>query len=188
MWDTPWQPVIIAVLVVVEVAVWQVRVAMAARGRKRTAAALGAVNAVLTVVAIGQVVTNLDRPANIAGYAFGVAAGVYLGVLVDGRFAGDPVEYRVLVPGEGAGTTRALLDGGWDVMVLRSCGPDGTASLLSIVVNPGRTSQLERDLDRFAPGAVRSSVRLRSLSSAPLLPPPPITAGARLQRTTAGNP
>jgi uncharacterized protein YebE (UPF0316 family) len=81
------QPVLIAVLVVVEVAVWQVRVAMATRGNKRTAAALGAVNAVISVVALGQVVTHLDRPANVVGYAVGVAAGVYLGVVVDGRVA-----------------------------------------------------------------------------------------------------
>lgn len=80
------QPILIAVLVVVEVAVWQVRVAMATRGNKRVAAALGAVNAVISVVALGQVVTHLDRPANVVGYALGVAAGVYLGVVVDGRF------------------------------------------------------------------------------------------------------
>ena len=48
------QPVLIAVLVVREVAVWQVRVALATRGRKRIAAALGAVNAVISVAALGQ--------------------------------------------------------------------------------------------------------------------------------------
>ena len=83
MWTAIGQPVLIAVLVVLEVAVWQVRVALATRGRKREAAPLGAVNAVLSVVALGQVVTNLDRPANVAGYAIGVALGVYLGVVVD---------------------------------------------------------------------------------------------------------
>ena len=76
MWSTVVQPVLIAGMVVLEVAVWQVRVALATRGRKRVAAALGAVNAVLSVVALGQVVTNLDRPANVAGYAVGVALGV----------------------------------------------------------------------------------------------------------------
>ena len=83
MWTAVGQPVLIAVLVVLEVAVWQVRVALATRGRKRAAAPLGAVNALLSVVALGQVVTHLDRPANLAGYAIGVAVGVYLGVVVD---------------------------------------------------------------------------------------------------------
>ena len=71
MWTTTVQPVVIALMVVLEVAVWQVRVALATRGRKRIAAALGAVNAVISVVALGQVVTNLDRPANVVGYAVG---------------------------------------------------------------------------------------------------------------------
>ena len=102
MWTTTVQPVVIAVMVILEVAVWQVRVALATRGRKRIAAALGAVNAVISVVALGQVVTNLDRPANVVGYAVGVAVGVYLGVVADGRFAGDPVEYRVVLSGDGA--------------------------------------------------------------------------------------
>src|SRR6476659_835379 len=83
MWSTTFQPEVIAVLVVLEVAVWQVRVALPTRGRKRSTAVLGAVNAVLSVAAIGQVVTNLDRLENIAGYAIGVAVGVYVGVLVD---------------------------------------------------------------------------------------------------------
>ena len=34
MWTTLVQPVLIAVLVVLEVAVWQVRVALATRGRR----------------------------------------------------------------------------------------------------------------------------------------------------------
>jgi uncharacterized protein YebE (UPF0316 family) len=115
MWTALVQPVLIAVLVVLEVAVWQVRVALATRGRKRSAAVLGAVNAVMSVVALGQVVTHLDRPANIAGYAVGVAVGVYLGVVADGRFAGDPVEYRVVLPGDGIGPAAELRARGWPV-------------------------------------------------------------------------
>ena len=100
MWTALGQPVLIAVLVVLEVAVWQVRVARATRGRKREAAALGAVNAVMSVVALGQVVTNLDRPANVAGYAIGVALGVYLGVVVDEglRRSRRPAEAPELTP------------------------------------------------------------------------------------------
>ena len=40
MWTAAVQPIVIAVLVVLEVAVWQVRVALATRGQKRSAAML----------------------------------------------------------------------------------------------------------------------------------------------------
>ncbi len=181
------QPVLIAVLVVLEVAVWQVRVALATRGRKRSAAALGAVNAVLSVVALGQVVTNLDRPANVAGYALGVAAGVYLGVVADGRLAGDPVEYRIVVPGDGAGPAGELRARGWPVTVQHASGHGGPAAVLVVVVTGSRTAEVERDLERLAPDGFHSSTRLRSASrsagrTAPTAARTVATAGARLLR------
>jgi uncharacterized protein YebE (UPF0316 family) len=183
MWNTPVQPVLIAVLVVLEVAVWQVRVALAKRGRKRIAALLGAINAVISVVALGQVVTHLDRPENVAGYALGVAIGVYVGVAADGRFAGDPVEYRVVLPGDGTGPAAQLWARGWRVTVQPALGLQGAATVLFVVVDAGRTAEIERDLAQFAPDGFRTSTRLRSATWAPL---PPgylvMTTGARLLR------
>lgn len=186
------QPVVIAVLVVLEVAVWQVRVALATRGRKRGAALLGAVNAVLTVAAIGQVVTNLDRPANIAGYAIGVGVGVYLGVLADARFAGDPVEYRVVVPGDGGESAGELTNRGWSVTTEQVDRFDGPATVLTLVASSNRTTQLERDLEQVAPDAFTTSVRLRSASlprtvaGSPIHPPTP-TASHQPQPVPSAN-
>ncbi len=154
MWITAVQPVVIAVLVVLEVAVWQVRVALATRGQKRSAAVLGAVNAVLSVGAIGQVVTNLDPPANIAGYAIGVAAGVYLGVVGDARFAGDPVEYRLVLPGEvtevAVNVAQDLLTRGWFVTMQPAHSSNRPATVLTVVARANQAVQLESDLDELA--------------------------------------
>ena len=185
MWTAAVQPIVIAVLVVLEVAVWQVRVALATRGRKRIAAALGAVNAVISVVALGQVVTNLDRPANVVGYAIGVAVGVYLGVVADGRFAGDPVEYRVVLSGDGVASAAELRARGWPVTVQHAVGLTGPATVLAVAVDAGRTTEVERDLERYAPGGFRTSSRLRSATWMPLPPEYVVmTVGARLPWTT----
>lgn len=182
------QPVLITVLVVLEVAVWQFRVALATRGHKRVAALLGAVNAVLSVVALGQVVTNLDRPANVAGYALGVAVGVYLGVAADGRFAGDPVEYRVVLPGDGSGTAAELRARGWPVTVQPALGLDGPVTLLFVVVDAGRTAEVERDLDLFTCGGFRTSTRMRSATWAALPPGYMVmSAGVRLLHGARGE-
>jgi len=130
---------------------WQVRVALATRGRKQSAAVLGAVNAVPSVVALGQVLTHLDRPANIAGYAVGVAVGVYVGVVPDGRFADDPVEYRVVLSGDGAGPAAELRARGWPVTMQSACGLTGPATVLLLVVGAGRTTP-----GRAGPRAVRT--------------------------------
>lgn len=88
------QPVLIGLLVIVEVAVFHLRVALAARGHRSGATALGAVNAVISVAALGQVLTNLDRPLNVVGYAVGVSVGVYLGCVADDRLRRPKVDRR----------------------------------------------------------------------------------------------
>ena len=178
------QPALITRMGVLEVAVWQVRVALATRGRKRAAAGLGFVNAVISVVALGQVVTHLDRVANVAGYAVGVALGVYVGVVADGRFAGDPVEYRVVLPGDGTRAAAELRARGWPVTVQPALGLRGSATVLFVVVDAGRTADVERDLEQLAPDGFRTSSRLRSATWMPL--PPGYVAmatGARLLRS-----
>jgi uncharacterized protein YebE (UPF0316 family) len=184
MWSAVLQPVCIAVLVVLEVAVWQVRVALATRGRKRSAAVLGAVNAVLSVVALAQVVTNLDRPANVVGYALGVAVGVYLGVVADGRLARDPVEYRIVLPGDGAGPVEELRARGWPVTMQHAVGLGGPVTVLFVAVDSGRTAEVERDLDLLVPDGFRTSTRLQSVTWAPLPPEYIVMSGrARLPGT-----
>jgi uncharacterized protein YebE (UPF0316 family) len=163
MYDSLVQPALIAVLVVLEVAVWQVRVALATRGRKRSAAALGAVNAVISVVALSQVVTQMDRPANVAGYAIGVAVGVYLGVCVDGRVNRDPLEYRVVLPGEGTAPAAELAARGWTVTTHSAHGVGGPATVVSVIVRPDRVTALERDLEQLAPDGLRTTSRLCSV-------------------------
>ena len=154
------EPLIIAALVVTEVAVWQLRVALAARGRKRTAAALGAVNALLSVLALARVVTHMDRPANVAGYAAGVAVGVYLGIVADERLTKDPLEYRLLVDDDGELLAHRLRQHGWPVTRQVAAGADGPAAVLHVVLAADAASRLDRDLDRLAPHGPRIRSRL----------------------------
>ncbi len=164
------QPFVIAALVITEVAVWQLRVALATRGRKNVAATLGAVNAILSVVALAQVVTHLERPANVAGYAIGVAVGVYLGVVADERLTREPLQYRVLVDGDGELLADQLQRCGWPVTWQDAIGPDGPAAVLLVVVSGDRASHLDRDLDRLAPHGFRTRSRLHGIRPADLAP------------------
>jgi uncharacterized protein YebE (UPF0316 family) len=164
------QPIVIATLVVSEVAVWQLRVALATRGRKNSAATLGAVNAVLSVVALAQVVTHLERPANVAGYAVGVAVGVYLGVVADQRLTREPLQYRVLVDGDGELLAGQLHEAGWPAARQLAVGPDGPAAVILLVVEAADAGRLDRDLDRLAPRGYRTRTRLHGTSRRELVP------------------
>lgn len=65
------------------VALWTVRVALAARGRRAAASATSCVEALLFAVAFSRVMDALDDPLRISGYAVGVAAGTFVGLTIE---------------------------------------------------------------------------------------------------------
>src|SRR5206468_1727760 len=88
--DTPrvmdaFRPLLIAGLVVTEVAIWQWRMVIAHRGSRVSAMLLGIVGAVLQITAITQVVADVSDPAGIIAYAVGVGFGVLLGLVAGER-------------------------------------------------------------------------------------------------------
>ncbi|HSU12274.1 MAG TPA: hypothetical protein VLK57_24025, partial [Pseudonocardia sp.] len=104
--------------------------------------------------------------------------------VADGRFAGDPVEHRVVVPGDGSGPAGKLRARGWPVTTHPAVGLGGAATVLFVVVDPGRTAEIERDLGLFAPDGFHTTIRLRSAARVAL---PPgfvgVAEGARLLRS-----
>jgi hypothetical protein len=135
------QPVVIGALVVVEVGVFHLRVALAARSRRTAAMLLGAVNAVISVAALGQVLTNLDRPANVIGYAVGVSIGVYLGCVADDQLRARAAERAGGSLTEVRGTRLAA-------PVVDQGGVDGS-------VEAGRRRRARRGGAQASPGAGR---------------------------------
>jgi hypothetical protein len=64
-------------------------------------------------------------------------------------------------------------------------GLGGPATVLFVVVDAGRTAEVERDLEQLAPDGFRTSSRLRSATWMPLPAGYVVmSAGARLLRTT----
>jgi hypothetical protein len=95
------------------------------------------------------------------------------------------VEYRVVLPGDGVGPAAELRARGWPVTTQPAVGLGGPATVLFVVVDAGRTAEVERDLEQLAPDGFRTSSRLRSATWMPLPPGYVVmSAGARLLRTT----
>jgi uncharacterized protein YebE (UPF0316 family) len=75
----------LAAVSTVSVALWTLRVALAARGRRLAASVTASVEALLFVAAFGRVLDALDEPLRLVGYAAGVAAGTFVGLTLEAR-------------------------------------------------------------------------------------------------------
>jgi hypothetical protein len=102
---------------------------------------------------------------------------VYLGVVADDRLGADPIEYRVVVPGDAADLAADLRARGWPVTLQPANGLHGPATVLFVAVDARRAGAIEQELERLAPHGIRTSNRLRSAAW------PPVPAGYLIMNT-----
>lgn len=107
---------------VVGISIGTVRVLLTMRGRKWLSAITGFFEVLAYVVAIGQVVQNLDNAWNILAYCLGFSAGTILGMWIEERLALGYATVRIIsvdhapaiaeaIRGAGHGATDGLAHG-----------------------------------------------------------------------------
>jgi uncharacterized protein YebE (UPF0316 family) len=165
-----YRPLLIAGLVVTEVAIWQWRMVIAHRGSRINAMLLGIVGAVLQITAITQVVADVSDPAGIIAYAIGVGFGVLLRFVAGERLT--PGMIGVTIVTQAPHLARSLWDGGWPVTAQSGHAENGPVTILSVPVNRRDEARLHRDVQSIAPDAVCTTRDLRATNSAYQSGPP----------------
>ena len=110
------------------------RVLMVMRGRKGFAWVLGFFQASIFILAISSVLTNLDNPLNVIGYAAGFATGNVVGMLIEERLAIGHINFTIVSSRRGTAIADHLRQQGYAVTEIPARGRDGMVSLLSCSV------------------------------------------------------
>lgn len=129
------------------------RVLVVMRGKKSIAWVLGFCQSAIFVLAISTVLSNLDNPLNMIGYAAGFATGNVVGMWIEERLAIGHLHLRIISSRRGAAIAEALRAEGYAVTEIPARGKDGTVSLLAISVlrkNAGKVQDLIRSIDEEA--------------------------------------
>jgi uncharacterized protein YebE (UPF0316 family) len=165
-----YRPLLIAGLVVTEVAIWQWRMVIAHRGSRVSAMLLGIIGAVLQITAITQVVADVSDPAGVIAYAIGVGFGVLLGLVAGEKFT--PGMIGVTIVTKDPHLSRSLWDRGWPVTAQSGRAENGPVTILSVPVNRRDEARLHRDVQSIAPDAICTTRDLRAPNSAYRSDPP----------------
>ena len=110
------------------------RVLFVMRGKKRIAWILGFFQSAIFVLAIGRVLTQLNNPLNIIGYAAGFATGNVVGMLIEERIAIGHVLINIISPRRGSAIVDHLRQNGYAVTELSARGKDGMVSMINCSV------------------------------------------------------
>jgi uncharacterized protein YebE (UPF0316 family) len=110
------------------------RVLFVMRGRKKVVWILGFFQSAIFVTAIGTVLSNLDNPLNIIGYAAGFATGNVVGMAIEERLAIGHISMDIISPRRGTAIAEHLRQNGYAVTEISARGKDGMVTMLNCSV------------------------------------------------------
>jgi uncharacterized protein YebE (UPF0316 family) len=140
MWSTLLVPsawmagLTIFVLRVGDMSLDTLRMLFVVRGRKGIAWGLGFVQSIIFVLAITSVLSHLDNPLNVVGYAAGFATGNVVGMWIEERLAIGHVKLSIVSQRLGSALCQELRENGFGVTEIPARGRDGMVSMLSVSI------------------------------------------------------
>lgn len=144
LWPLIGVPLLIFFARAVDVTLGTMRIALVSRGQRALAPLLGFFEILVWLLALGQVVQNLDRPANYIAYAAGFAGGTWVGLLLDEKLALGLLSVRVITRDDARGLIEDLRRQQFGVTHVAAKGLSGRVRLLFSVI---RRADLRRLLD-----------------------------------------
>jgi uncharacterized protein YebE (UPF0316 family) len=120
---------------VVNVSMGTVRTLMSMRGQQKLATVISFFESLIFIVAISQVLQNVDNIWNILGYSSGFAVGTWTGLKIEERLALGYAEVQVITQSAGNELANALRDAGYGVTEVVGQGLRGQVRVLTVVAN-----------------------------------------------------
>lgn len=164
MWPSILAGIFIFGLRIVDISLYTLRIMMVSRGVKSLAAIFAFFQSIVFVVAIRAVLTNLNQPFIVMGYAAGFATGLVVGMMIESRLAIGYTQLRIISKRRGAEICEHLRESGFAVTEVAGRGKDGTVTVLVCDVlrrQAGEVTQIAESVDSesFITGEALRSVR-----------------------------
>lgn len=132
-----------------DVSMATIRMLMVVQGRRVQAAIIGFFEIIIYVVALNQVMGQLDDMGKLMAYALGFASGNYFGCIIEERMAlGTLTAEVILRHNADLMIIDTLRDAGFGVTVLNGVGREGEKKVLKIIFKRKKLKELHSIFDR----------------------------------------
>ena len=129
------------------------RVIFVVRGRKKEAWPLGFIGSLIFVIVIGAVLTNLNNPLNVVGYAAGFATGNIVGMWLEQLLAIGNIRLTIISSALGQNIASNLRADGFAVTEMSAKGRDGVVQVLNCSVLRKQMERAEKIIMESDPSA-----------------------------------
>lgn len=131
-------------LSLVQVSVGTLRTIMMTRGRSTWAAVLGFAEVTVWLIALGQVVGDLDTLWKVFSYSGGYMAGTLVGMWLENRLALGHVDVHIISTSKGLEIGQRVRQAGYGATQLLAEGRSGPVQLIEVVAARRQVSDILR--------------------------------------------
>jgi uncharacterized protein YebE (UPF0316 family) len=134
LFASPYGPVVIFFLRIVDVSLHTMRMLMIMRGRTRIAPMIGVVEVLVWIFAVGNAIRHLDSTWHLVGYAGGFATGTWVGLKIEEKLALGAATVRIFSRHAGVELAEALRERGFGVTEFAGQGREGMVEMVYAVM------------------------------------------------------
>lgn len=146
-------PILIYFARICDVSIGTVRTMMLFAGHRYLSAALGAIEVIIWVFAVGGVIEYLTNPLALSGYALGFATGILVGMWIEDRLALGYRMVRLVCPRRECSVAEELRATGYRVTQVEGHGRNGPVEIVFLVIARKHLGRLREDVAKIAPEA-----------------------------------
>jgi uncharacterized protein YebE (UPF0316 family) len=149
-------PLIIFLARILDVSIGTIRIVMVSRGKKLLAPLLGFLEVLIWIIAIGEIMQNLDNWINIVAYAAGFATGNYIGLIIEERLAMGVVRIQIITIKSASDLIAKLKSSGYGITHHEATGANGKVSIIYSIINRTDMSRVINLIKNYNPNAFYS--------------------------------
>ncbi len=144
-------PILIFCARILDVSLSTLRIVFISKGWKKISPFIGFFEVLIWLLAIGQIMQNLNNPINYIAYAGGFAAGTYIGLIIEEKLAMGSVIIRIFTKKNTKKLKNFLKEEGYGVTTVNAMGGSGPCRILLTIVNRKDLKDAIKQIRKFNP-------------------------------------
>lgn len=147
-------PILIFCARIIDVSLGTVRIIFISKGYRNIAPFIGFIEILIWIMAISEIMQNLNNWLCYIAYAGGFAAGNYIGMLIEEKLAIGFEMVRVITKKNAYELIENLRNGGYGITSINAQGIEGEVSIIYIIVNRKKIDEVINIIKNYNPNAL----------------------------------